>query len=149
MSEYIQKQIEQRAAQRAALAERRAALAAELAAVDQDDRILAAEQRAYEDALAHVGPKPLSPATRPEQAGHWPAALDALREAGKGEFTTDDAIEALKRVGHVIKRKSVRSRMTELVRDGQVVRVAEGLYRFPGSDIPGKVDGEAVGSPPQ
>ena len=66
----------------------------------------------------------------PVPEGHWPGVLSRIK-ARKNIFTTVDAVEEIAANGKILARKSIRSRLSELVKDGVIVRVGDGVYSFP------------------
>jgi hypothetical protein len=103
-----------------------------------------AELRAYEDALDHSEGEPAkasgngvgyppSDARRlpPQPPSHWPGIIATLARRGE-TFTTDDVMQELANLGKTIERKSARSKLTELVKSGKVIRLSDGVFTVPG-----------------
>lgn len=153
-----------------AIAERRA----QLAAAQHQVAIISAELRAYEHALLlsspassaaqrgagqRIAPAPVGASRLAlSGTGHWPQIITTLSRS-KIRFTTDDVEAETKVRGISIIRKSIRSKLTELVKDGTLVRVTAGQYELAPANVddfdglepkingPDREHGEAVNRP--
>lgn len=102
--------------------------------------LASAELRAYEDALAHIGGASgsnhelVATTTRPPPPpSHWPSVIAALGRRGDS-FTIDDVVAELSTLGKTPLRKSIRSKLTELVKEKKVQRISDGVFTVPEPD---------------
>jgi chromosome segregation ATPase len=141
MRNYLLKEIRGCDEQLAALAARRSLIERELQKLDLEEVAINAQMEAFQRALSHAEMEESSPTKsdlvdgKNQQAlatERWQTVLHMFRALGSGHvFSTDDIERELMGLGHQIKRNSLRSRLSELVQDGELERVGEGKYRFP------------------
>lgn len=129
MSEYIRQRIEERRGQ--------------IASWQRQIELASAELRAYEDSLDHFGgeeaprPKSTHRSSPPPPPAHWPGIIATLGRRGDS-FTIDDVAAELAALGRTGQRKSIRSKLTELVKSGVLRRITDGVFSAEKNTAPNK-----------
>ena len=121
---------------------------AHIADLKRQIELASAELRAYEDALEHIGdgalktPRLEAEGTTansgarsrrpppPAPPSHWPAILATLGRRSD-QFTIDDVVAELAILRKSTTRKSVRAKLTDLVKDKKVIRLSDGVFTVP------------------
>lgn len=120
-----------------------------LDAVLREAAILEGQLQAYKDALAHgqsqtsqandfefVVPGVIRakriPAAAPSKQSpahaYW-KTLFADMTRDQNRFTIDDVVGELRRVGKKLERKSIRAKLTDLVKVGYLIRIQDGVFK--------------------
>jgi hypothetical protein len=107
-----------------------------LEAAQQEVAALKGQLSAYKDALAHDeranSTKQAVPEIQagppPEPVGYWSKLIETLARRAD-QFTIDDVVREIAALGKKIERKSVRARLTDLVKDGVLIRISDGVFR--------------------
>lgn len=118
---------------------------ARIGELKREIELASAELRAYEDALQHsdevvgrasqpgtdvaVVPEKAAPSRRlpPPPPSHWPGIIATLARRGD-KFTIDDVVAELATLRKPNTRKSVRAKLTDLVKEKRIARVSDGVF---------------------
>jgi predicted HTH transcriptional regulator len=98
--------------------------------------MVTAELRAYEDALRHTQGRSTTvqqettqlhqDELEAEPSGHWVKIVGQLSKQPR--FTTDDVEQEFEKLGLKIQRKSIRSKLAVLVKEGKLHRHSDGVF---------------------
>jgi hypothetical protein len=78
-----------------------------------------------------VAPPPKRKPSKP----YWGKIIGKMR--GRDQFTIDDVVAELKRIGRGMERKSVRSKLTHLVAANELERITDGVFRVRSKGVSG------------
>jgi hypothetical protein len=125
MSTYLKRRIAERQTQ--------------IADLQRQIELVSAELRAYEDALAHSAEggsaaealmSNRSARLPPPPPSHWPGIIATLSRRGEN-FTIDDVMGELGVLRKNSSRKSVRAKLTDLVKEKKIQRLSDGVFTVP------------------